>query len=87
MFHCLTEDGHVRPKIFNNQPFRETALDKLEKREGADTLFVQPILALRKSIEVQSLAKQPSFHKTPSSWKLIQVSGRAPHGLFYYPTD
>ena len=25
MFYCFTEDGHVRPKIFNNQPFRESA--------------------------------------------------------------
>ena len=41
----LTEDGHVRPKIFNNQPFRESALNELEKREGAGTLFVQPIIS------------------------------------------
>ena len=45
MFHCLTEDGHVCPKIFNNQPFRESALDELEKKEGAGTLFVQSIIA------------------------------------------
>ena len=45
MFHCLTEDGHVHPKIFNNQPFRESALDELEKREGAGTSFVQSIIA------------------------------------------
>ena len=44
MFHCLTEDGHVRPKISNNQPFRESALDELEKREGAGTLFAQSII-------------------------------------------
>ena len=42
--YCLTEEGHVRPKIFNNQPFREFTLDELEKREGAGTLFVQPII-------------------------------------------
>ena len=36
---------HVRPKMFNNQPFRESALDELEKREGAGTLFVQSIIA------------------------------------------
>ena len=42
-FYCLTEEGHVRPKIFNNQPFRVSTSDELEKREGAGTLFVQPI--------------------------------------------
>ena len=45
MFSCLTKDGHVRLKIFNNQPFCESALDELEKREGAGTLFVQSIIA------------------------------------------
>ena len=43
-FYCLTEEGHVRPKIFNNQLFRVSTSDELEKREGAGTLFVQPII-------------------------------------------
>ena len=30
--------------IYLNQPFRESALDELEQREGAGTLFVQPII-------------------------------------------
>ena len=43
MFHRPTEEGHVCLKIFNNQPFRESALDELEKRKGAGTLFEQSI--------------------------------------------
>ena len=31
-------------KFVNNQPFRESTSDELEKREGAGTLFVQPII-------------------------------------------
>ena len=47
MFPCLTEEGHVCTKILNNRPFRESALDELEKRAGAGTLcmFVQSIIA------------------------------------------
>ena len=42
MFHCLTKDGRVCPKIFSidNQLFRESALEELETREGAGALFV-----------------------------------------------
>ena len=47
MFHCFTEDGHIHLKIFNNQPFRESALDEWEKREGAGTLFVQSIIEIK----------------------------------------
>ena len=42
MFHCLTEDGHACPKIFNNQPFRKSALDELEKwREPVHCLYTR----------------------------------------------
>ena len=46
-FHRLNEDGRFCPKIFsiNNQPFRESALDELEKREGAGTFFVHSTIA------------------------------------------
>ena len=62
MFHCLTEDGRVRPNNFNNQSFRESALDELEKREGAGTLFVQPIIARCSSTSCWS--KKTLFFRT-----------------------
>ena len=45
MLHCLTEEGHVCTEILNNQPFCESALHKLEKRQAAGGLFARSIIA------------------------------------------
>ena len=72
MFHCLTEDGHVRPKSFNNQPFRESALDELEKREGAGTLFVQQIITRSFTFFVFPFASSPKKNSMKSARKVSQ---------------
>ena len=81
----MTKDEHVRSKIFNNQPFRESAVDELKKREGAGTLFVQSIkdkMYHNKSIffylNAKKFEKKHRHHQQNSDVSIVTVTAFLP---------